>query len=254
MTTWPGRSSANSVDTGNLVLPHGLSMAGGDPARRRPHGLLRARCRRPVDIRRDRHPRPSPCCGRADGHRHHPPVHRGGARRRGDQHSKRSRTRAGLSDPGGVDGAGGGLSARRRTARPNPGRVAAILYDDGMSQWATADDEDTERRAGVDGGIIKTGLGIVRDLRHTLFVIGAALLGVIALLIAIGLTVAIRDWRMKLTVLGSITWPQRCHVSRRRSPSGSGSRRRRPRPTRSWTTCYGWASTACGCPSGITLR
>lgn len=83
---------------------------------------------------------------------------------------------------------------------------AAMLYDDGMSQWATADDEGTQSIERVStAGIIKTGLGIVRDSRHTLLVIGAVLLGVIALLIAIGLTVSIRDWRMKLTVLGSIT-------------------------------------------------
>ena len=83
---------------------------------------------------------------------------------------------------------------------------AAILYDDGMSQWAAADDEGTQSVERVStAGIIKTGLGIVRDSRHTLLVIGAALLGVIALLIATGLTVSIRDWRMKLTVLGSIT-------------------------------------------------
>jgi hypothetical protein len=84
---------------------------------------------------------------------------------------------------------------------------AALLYEDGMAEWAAADADSIQRidRAST-AGIMKTGLGMARDSRHTLFLAGTALLGVIALLLAIGMTIAIRDWNMRLVALGSVVF------------------------------------------------
>ena len=84
---------------------------------------------------------------------------------------------------------------------------AALLYEDGMAEWAAADPDSVQRidRASTNG-IIKTGLGMVRDSRHTLFLAGAAFLGITALLLAVGMAIAIRDWNMRLVALGSVVF------------------------------------------------
>ena len=84
---------------------------------------------------------------------------------------------------------------------------AALLYEDGMAEWAAADPDSIQRidRAST-AGIMKTGLGMARDSRHALFLAGAAILGIIALLLAIGMTIAIRDWNMRLVALGSVVF------------------------------------------------
>lgn len=82
---------------------------------------------------------------------------------------------------------------------------AALLYEDGMGNWAAADRDGVQRIERVSAaGAIKTGLGLAGDSWNTRFLAGAVLLGVLALLLAAGLMVAIRDWNMRLVALGSV--------------------------------------------------
>ncbi len=82
---------------------------------------------------------------------------------------------------------------------------AALIYDDGMGIWATADPNGVQRIERVStSGIIKTGLGMAHDSRHTVFVAAAVLVGIIAFLLAAGLALTVRDWSMRLVALGSV--------------------------------------------------
>lgn len=84
---------------------------------------------------------------------------------------------------------------------------AALIYGDGMGVWAAADPNGVQRIERVSTpGMIKTGLGMAHDSRHTLFVAAAVLVGIIAFLLAAGLALTIRDWNMRLVALGSVVF------------------------------------------------
>ena len=82
-------------------------------------------------------------------------------------------------------------------------RAAALLYEDGMDSWSKADHDGMQRIERVStAGAVDTGLGLATDSRHKLFLAGAAIAGVFALILAAGLVVAVRDWNMRLVALG----------------------------------------------------
>ncbi len=82
---------------------------------------------------------------------------------------------------------------------------AALLYDKGMGAWASGDQAGVQRIDRVSrAGLIKTGLGMAHDSRHTLFVVAAILLGIAALMLAAGLMTTIHDWNMRFVAAGSL--------------------------------------------------
>lgn len=83
--------------------------------------------------------------------------------------------------------------------------AAALLYEDGTEAWAAADPNAVQRIDRVSTtGALKTGMGLASDSWNTRFVILAVLLGVLALLLAAGLMLAVRDWNMRFAALGSV--------------------------------------------------
>ena len=82
---------------------------------------------------------------------------------------------------------------------------ATLLYDRGMGAWASADQAGVQRIDRVSSaGLVKTGLGMVRDSRHTIFVIAAILLAIVSLMLAAGLMMTIHDWNMRFVAMGSV--------------------------------------------------
>jgi hypothetical protein len=82
---------------------------------------------------------------------------------------------------------------------------AKVLYQDGMSAWAKA---DPEARQDIDrvssAGAVYRGLGVVRDDANTYFLVAAAVLAVLTLLIAALLTLTIRSGFMRLIAIGAV--------------------------------------------------
>jgi phosphate/sulfate permease len=83
--------------------------------------------------------------------------------------------------------------------------AAKLVYEDGMDSWSGADRDGVQRIERISAaGAVDTGLGLATESRHRLFVAGAVLLGVVALALAAGLMLAVRDWNMRLVALGSV--------------------------------------------------
>jgi membrane protein implicated in regulation of membrane protease activity len=110
--------------------------------------------------------------------------------------------------------------------------AAKLVYEDGMDSWSGADRDGVQRIERISAaGAVDTGLGLATESRHRLFVAGAVLLGIIALVLAAGLMVAVRDWNLRLVALGSVIIAGGAAHAGRPSPRVSPSRRHRPTPT-----------------------
>jgi len=81
--------------------------------------------------------------------------------------------------------------------------AASLLYDDGQGAWTdeTSAGQSLERVSAANG--IRQGLGLVQDSRHTLFLVLAVLLGLLALLMA-GLFLYAVPGYVRLLALGGV--------------------------------------------------
>ncbi|HET9477646.1 MAG TPA: hypothetical protein VFP63_09175 [Dehalococcoidia bacterium] len=83
--------------------------------------------------------------------------------------------------------------------------AATLLYEDGMGSWSRADTNGVRRIERISAaGAVDTGLGLATDSRHSLFLAGAVVMGIVALVLAAGLMLAVRDWNLRLVALGSV--------------------------------------------------
>lgn len=83
--------------------------------------------------------------------------------------------------------------------------AAARLYDDGSSAWAAGDPgahQDVQRISSA--GALDSGLGLVTDSTHTVFLIAVIVLGVVSMALA-GLLLATVRWYFRLIALGGVT-------------------------------------------------
>jgi hypothetical protein len=81
---------------------------------------------------------------------------------------------------------------------------ADVLYDDGMSAFGASDPEATRNLERVSAaGALNEGLGRIHDTTHTVFLILTVVLGLVTLVSAVALFLAV-PWDGRLLVLGGV--------------------------------------------------
>jgi len=84
------------------------------------------------------------------------------------------------------------------------GEASAIVYEEGMSQWAAAGERTQNIQRASAAGAVQTGLGLARQSAHTRLFWGAVVLTAIAALLAAGLLFAVHGWELRLVSLGTV--------------------------------------------------
>jgi hypothetical protein len=82
---------------------------------------------------------------------------------------------------------------------------ARRLYDDGTSAWASNDEAAEQNIDDVStAGALHRGFGLIRDTWHDIFLASSVLMGIICLLLAAMLMIALQSY-MRIIALGAVT-------------------------------------------------